>query len=56
MAGCCLEAGRRFTAETELEGGNKEESSLEEGDRGGHGPKTGRRAIEEEEGKKMRIR
>ena len=34
------EGSRRFVPDTELEGGNKKERSLEEGDRGGHGPKT----------------
>lgn len=34
---------------TELEGGRKEETELDEGDLGGHGPKMGRNAIEEEE-------
>jgi hypothetical protein len=33
----------------ELEGGSKDKINLEEGDRGGHGPKTGQSAIEEEE-------
>ena len=40
---------RRVAPETGLEGGNKEEKSLKEGDQGGQGPKTGRNAIEEEE-------
>jgi hypothetical protein len=53
MGGCCLERCHIFTADTELEGGSKEERRLEEGDRGGHGPKTGRSAIEEEQIRNM---
>jgi hypothetical protein len=30
----------------ELEGGSKEERRFEEGDRGGHGPKTSRNTID----------
>jgi hypothetical protein len=41
MGGCCLEGCHIFDADTELEGGIKEEKRLEEGDRGGHGSKTG---------------
>jgi len=32
-----------------LEGGRNEERKLDEGDRGGHGPKMGRNAVEEED-------
>jgi hypothetical protein len=49
MGGCCLEGYCRFSPDTELEGGRKEEGKLDQGDRGGHGPKMGRNAIEEEE-------
>jgi len=41
------EGSRRFVPDTELEGGNKKERSLEEGDRGGHvpqGPKRHKRS------------
>jgi hypothetical protein len=47
-----LDEYRRFAPEAGLEGGSKQEKSLKEGDQGGHGPKTGRNLIvEEEEGK-----
>jgi hypothetical protein len=52
MVGCFLNTCRRFAADTELEVGGKKESSLKEGDREGHGQKTGRGDIEEDEGKK----
>ena len=48
MAGCSLEACRRFAADTELEDGGKEKRSLEKGDRESHGWKTGRSTVEEE--------
>ena len=54
MAGCSLEACRRFAADTELEDGGKERRSLEKGHREGRGQKTGRSAIEDE-GKKEKI-
>lgn len=44
-----MEEFRRFAPATELEGGSKEERRLEEGDRGGHSPKTCRSALKEEE-------
>jgi hypothetical protein len=47
----CCDGCHRFVPYTELEGGSKEKRRLEEGDRGGHGPKTGRSAIEEEKEK-----
>ena len=34
-----------FLPDTELEGASTEQRTLDEGDRGGHGPKTGRSAI-----------
>jgi hypothetical protein len=37
------EGSHRFVPDTGLEGGNKEERSLEEGDRGGHGPQGPKR-------------
>ena len=43
-----MEGRRRFSQYTELEGSNKEDRRLEEGDRGGHGPKMGRSVIEED--------
>jgi hypothetical protein len=55
MAGCSLEASRRFVADTELEGGCTERRSLEKGDREGHDQKTGQSAVEEDEGKKEKI-
>ena len=39
---CCLEGRSRVAPDTELEGGSREDARLEEGDRGGHGPITGR--------------
>jgi hypothetical protein len=36
----------RFAADTEVEGVSKERRRLEEGDRGGHGTKTGRNVVE----------
>jgi len=35
----CLEGCRKYAADTEVEGGSKQESRLEEGDREGYGPK-----------------
>jgi hypothetical protein len=49
LGGCRWDEYRRFVPEAGLEGGNKEENILKEGDQGVHGPKTGRNAIEEEE-------
>ena len=43
MGGCCLEGCRTFAPGTNVEGDSKEESRLEEGDRGGHGSKRRRR-------------
>jgi hypothetical protein len=41
MGGWCLEGCRRFAPDTEVEGYSKGDRSLEEGDWGVHGPKTG---------------
>ena len=49
MGGCFLEGCRWFSAGTELEDETKGERRLEEGDREGHGPKTGRSARQDEE-------
>jgi len=49
MGECCLEVYRRLLSDTELEVGSKGARSLREGDRGGHVPSIGRRAIEKEE-------
>jgi hypothetical protein len=53
MGGCCLEGCFRFAPDTELEVGSKEGRSLDEGDRGGHGPKMGRSVIREKEEEEM---
>lgn len=45
----CLEKYRRSAPIIELEGGNKSERRLEEGDRGGHGKKMCPGAIERED-------
>lgn len=45
---CCLDGCCTFAPEAGLESGRKEEKRLEEGDRVGHGHKTGRSATEEE--------
>lgn len=42
-----MEGCHRFLPDTELEGANTEQRRLDEKDRGGHGPKTGRRAVVE---------
>jgi hypothetical protein len=42
--------------DAKLEGGNKEERGLKEGDRGGHGPKIGRSVMGKEEEKEQKIR
>jgi hypothetical protein len=47
--GGCLEECFRVGLDKELEAGSKEDRMLEEGDRGGHGPITGRSARGEEE-------
>jgi hypothetical protein len=41
-----LEGCHRCNPDRELEGGNKVRRRFEEGDRGGHNPKTGRSALE----------
>jgi len=48
MGACCLEGWREFVPGMDLKGCRKEERGLEEGEREGHGPKTGRSAMEEE--------
>jgi len=40
-----LFGSRRFAVDAGMEGGSKRDGRLEEGDRGGHGPKTDRSAI-----------
>jgi len=42
-----LEGRRKFAPDTELEDGGKKHRRVGTGDRGGHGPKTGRSATEE---------
>jgi len=54
MGAWCLEGWRRFVPGTDLKGCRKEVRGLEEGEREGHGPKTGRSAMEEE--KKLSLR
>ena len=49
-------AVRRDAVGAKLEGGSKEERGLQEGDRGGHGPKIGRSLMEKEEEEKRRRR
>ena len=40
IGGYCEDGYRRLAADTELEGEITEDRSMEEGDGGGHGPKT----------------
>jgi hypothetical protein len=47
MEGRCLDGSSKVAPDTELEGGSREVIRLMEGDRGGHGPTTGRRNTEE---------
>jgi hypothetical protein len=47
MEGRCLEGSSKVVPHTELEVGSREDRRLEEGERGGHGPTTGRGDTEE---------
>ena len=47
MGRCRLEGWRMFAPQTDQKGGSKERRIFEKGDRGGHGLKTGRKAIKE---------
>jgi hypothetical protein len=49
MGECCLEVYRGLLSDRELEVGSKSGRTLQEGDRGGHIPRIGRRTIEKED-------